>query len=423
MDMKKKMLILGGRPIGSCELVENIHAMGAEAIVADYLPVEESPAKRISDGHWEISTACVDDLAMLCKSHEVSGVVAGVHEFNIVKMLELGEKMGYSTYCTRAQWEVTENKALFKDLCRAHQIPVAKTYEFDGEHDDGIVYPVITKPTDSSGSRGFSICHNKDELVAGYQLALKFSVEKKVLVEEFVDSDACIVHYTAIDGDVRYSTMSDKISMSFPGGSRVMALQMFPSRAEKRYLDSLNEKVISMLKGIGMKNGPIWIEVFNDAKNGRFVFNEASMRFGGSMTNYPVQFFTGVDQMSLMLKTALDMPLDQFAGEEYVPAKKHYCILPVHLRPGRIHSVSGEGDLLQVPGFIAVANVHFVGDVIEDWGTAQQVYCYLHLAFDTVDELVKSVDAVLGVLKVIDANGENLLYTLYDTKNLLEVCV
>ena len=420
--MKKKLLILGGKPIGSCELVERAHAMGVETVVADYLPIEESPAKRISDEHWEISTACVDDLAVLCKSHNVSGVVAGVHEFNIVKMLELGERMGYSTYCTRKQWEITENKALFKDLCRVHQIPVAKTYEFDGEHDDGIVYPVITKPTDSSGSRGFSICRNKDELVTGYQLALKFSIEKKVLIEEFVDSDACIVHYTAIDGDIRYSTMSDKVSMSFPGGSRVMALQVFPSKAEKCYLNTLNEKVMSMLKSIGMKNGPIWIEIFNDVRNGRFVFNEASMRFGGSMTNYPVKFFTGVDQMSLMLKTALDMPLDQFGGEKYVPAKKHYCILPIHLRSGRIASICGEGDLQQIPGFIAVANVHFVGDIIEDWGTAQQVYCYLHLAFDTVNELAESVTAVLDSLKVVDANGANLLYTLYDTNNLREVC-
>lgn len=421
--MKKKLLILGGKPIGSRELVKRAHAMDVETVVADYLPIEESPAKLISDEHWEISTACVDELATLCKSHNVSGVVAGVHEFNIVKMLELGEKMGYSTYCTREQWEITENKTLFKGLCRTHEIPVAKTYEFDGEHDDGIVYPVITKPTDSSGSRGFSICRNKDELAAGYQLALKFSVEKKVLVEEFVDSDACIVHYTAIDGDIHYSAMSDKVSMSFPGGSRVMALQMFPSKVERLYLDSLNEKVISMLKSIGMTNGPIWIEIFNDIRNERFVFNEASMRFGGSMTNYPVKFFTGVDQMSLILKTALDMPLDQFGGGKYVPAKKHYCILPIHLRPGRITAICGERDLHQIPGFIAVANVHFVGDIIEDWGTAQQVYCYLHLAFDTVDELAKSVNAVLGSLKVIDANGENLLYTLYDTKNLLEVCV
>lgn len=45
----KKILVLGGKPIGSVELVERAKQLGAYVVVADYLPKEESPAKRIAD--------------------------------------------------------------------------------------------------------------------------------------------------------------------------------------------------------------------------------------------------------------------------------------------------------------------------------------------------------------------------------------
>ena len=45
----KKLLVLGGKPIGSVELVERAKELGAYVIVADYLPIEQSPAKRIAD--------------------------------------------------------------------------------------------------------------------------------------------------------------------------------------------------------------------------------------------------------------------------------------------------------------------------------------------------------------------------------------
>ena len=77
---------MGSKPIGSVELVERAKELGAYVIVADYLPIEQSPAKRIADECWDISTAEVDKLVDLCKIHHVDGVSAGVHEFNINRM-------------------------------------------------------------------------------------------------------------------------------------------------------------------------------------------------------------------------------------------------------------------------------------------------------------------------------------------------
>ena len=42
----EKLLVLGGKPIGSIELVQKAKAKGIYTIVTDYLPIEESPAKK-----------------------------------------------------------------------------------------------------------------------------------------------------------------------------------------------------------------------------------------------------------------------------------------------------------------------------------------------------------------------------------------
>ena len=176
----KKLLVLGGKPIGSCEIVEKAMEKGIYTIVADYLSVEESAAKKVSNEQWEISTADINRLKELCLENKVSAVVTGVHEFNIKRKIELCEELNLSQYCTKKQWDLCENKAQFKKLCSEYGISVARVYCRD---DEKIEFPVIVKPVDSSGSRGFSICNNKDELEEGIEL----TTESGVTIETSID--------------------------------------------------------------------------------------------------------------------------------------------------------------------------------------------------------------------------------------------
>lgn len=230
-----------------------------------------------------------------------------------------------------------ENKAEFKKICEKHGISVAKTYK-EGEVSD---YPVIVKPIDGSGSRGFSVCYNEEELHQGIKEALNFSESKQCLIEEYVQSEACIIHYTAINGEIIFSGMSDKYSQMLEGGSSVMALQTFTSNDIERYLKDFNQKAIKMFKSLGITDGPIWIEAFNDVVNKKFIFNEMGYRFGGSMTNYPVKHFYGIDQIQLLLDNALGEKSIIPDVEKFVPKTTQYCIMPIHIGPGQIKSIQG----------------------------------------------------------------------------------
>lgn len=404
----EKLLILGGKPIGSMEIVAKAKQKGIYTIVADYLPENESPAKAIADEQWNISVDQVDKLAKKVIAEHVNGVVAGVHEFCLRKAIQVCDRCGLPSWCTLKQWDNCSNKKDFKALCIKNGIDVARTYKVE----DNIDFPVIVKPADSDGSRGFSICHNRDELEKGVQHALEFSTD--YLIEEFIQSDACIIHYTVVNGEVVFSGISDKHSRRLEGGSMVMALQTFPAKEQKRYLNEVNDKAIQMFKSIGVKNSPIWIEAFNDGK--RFVFNEMALRFGGSMTNYPVMYNTGMDQLELFIDAALGKVSD-VKLKRAIEQKDNYAILPIHLKDGRIVQIKGAEELLTNSIIEQLVLVHHIGDEIKNWGTAQQVFCYLHMTYKTENDFVDSIKKIKKTLSVENEDGQNMLYFLIDFEN------
>lgn len=410
----KRLLILGGKPIGSCEIVEKAKAMGIHTIVADYLPAEQSAAKRISDEHWEISTADIEALKEKITQSNIDGIYTGVHEFNIRKMIELCEILDFPCFCSLKQWDFLNDKRKFKDLCKKYQIPVSKEYDYtlikDGDKD--VCYPVIVKPSDGSGSRGFSICNNIEELALAYKKAVEFSKNGEVLIEQYMNyKDSAIINYTVVDGNFYFSGISDKHSKKvFESGAPIMSVQFYPSKYEKEYLEKLNDKAIKMFSNFGIKNGVIWIEAF--CKNGEFTFNEMGFRFGGSLTYLPVQHFYGIDQLKLQIEYALTGKTEQ-AVKVSKNNEDFYCILPVHVKPGTIKSVEGLQLLKQQKETVKIVPVHFEGDIIENWGSAQQVFAYIHFCVECKEKADDFMDLILENLKVYDENRNNLLFNLY----------
>ena len=235
-------------------------------------------------------------------------------------------------------------------------------------------------------------------------------------MEDYIPYDAVIIHYTMVGGKCVFSGISDKFSVKFPStGASVMGLQLFPSRGLQTYFETLDSKVRNMFETAGFTDGPIWIEAFYDGAD-KFVFNEMGYRFGGSLTNYPVQYFYDVDQLAQLIHVSLGKTY-QIRTKDVRPSKK-YCILPVHVHAGKVEKVIGIDTIQARDDVYAYVPVHFAGDEIQEWGSAQQVFCYVHILYDNAKSLRTSIMQVLENLRAEDSDGNNLLYTLFNTEEL-----
>ena len=407
-----RLLLLGGKPIGSSEIAKAAKSKGYSVIVTDYLPIEESPVKQIADESWELSTDDIPALKERAIEYGIEGVLSGVHDFNIGKMAELAAELNLPCYCTPQQQTFCNDKVSFKAFCAEHGLDVAREYSEDDEAlKDPSIYPLAVKPRDGSGSRGFSRCDSPDELDQAIENAKRSSFASKALIEEFVDSDALIAQYTAHGGKVIFSGLTDKHSATIGDtGSPIMALQIAPSIYTKEYLSKVDPAMKETLSALGMIEGPIWVELFH--KNGRFIVNEIGYRFGGSLTYYLVKELYGIDQLDLLIDHAM-------GNSSSIPGAKEefegvYVIWPLHLKPGTIAKVEGIDWLEGQDGFVAFVPVHREGENIQDWGSAQQVFAYLHLKGDDINDLLSSMKEVQANLKVKDTEGGDMLFSLFD---------
>ena len=71
----KKLLILAGVDV-HVKIVNAAKALGVYTIVTDYLPIEESPAKRVADEYWMLNIMDVDAIVSKCREEDVDGVLA-----------------------------------------------------------------------------------------------------------------------------------------------------------------------------------------------------------------------------------------------------------------------------------------------------------------------------------------------------------
>lgn len=414
-NLKGKTVLLLDGTVHMIPILKRAKELGIKTIIANFYEPEKAKAKFYSDEFEVIDITNAEEMKNMMLKHHVDGILQGCTDSHLPYYHSLCQIMGFPCYGTLEQFQLCTDKAKMKNVCRKYGVPVTKEYSitsFSEEETNNIDFPVITKPVDGSGSRGFSICNNLQELKVSYEKAQKYSISGNVLIEKCMDyKKSVIINYTAVNGEIFYSGMSDKLSKKVSeDGSPIMALQFYPSAFEQSFLKETNEKIISMLKGIGIQNGPIWIEAFYD--NNEFIFNEIGYRFGGSLTYLPVEYFTGIKQLDLLLEFALtgknsSMLFDKKSNKEI------YCIFPMHLKPGIIKEIKGLDKLCQRPELISFVPTHLQGDIIESSGTTQQVFGYIHFKVKTREDAEKFIEWIVDNLSVTGSLNEQLLFNIY----------
>ena len=406
----KTLLLLDGTP-NMINILSRTKELGIRTVIANFYEPEKARAKLFADAYEVVDIKDLDAMEKVIRKHHADGILQGCTDSHLPYYYALCKHMHFPCYGTLEQFKLSIDKKKIKALCRKYDVPVTPEYAAPEDVPDD-AYPVIVKPADDSGSRGFSVCRNAQELREACAKAEEYSLSGEFLIEKFMPYErSVIIHYTLADGRIYYSGMSDKVSRKVSeDGSPIMALQYFPSYGESEYLSGLNAKVIRMFEGAGFRNGVIWIEAFYDGEN--FTFNEMGYRFGGSLTYYPVEWMTGIKQLDLLIEYALTGQYESLPEVKPRP-EGVYCIFPMHVRPGVIKSITGIDKLKERPELFAYVPFHVEGDVIEAWGSAKQVFSYIHFTAKDRQEAERFIDWIISTLYVAGESGEQLLYNIY----------
>lgn len=418
----KRLLIMGGVKL-ACHIVNTAKKMGIYTIVTDYL--KDSPAKKIADESFMASTTDVDAVVQLAKDIKADGVFTSYIDSLLPYCQQVCEKAGFPFYATKEQIQITTDKQKFKQLCRDNGLSVIEEYHLDSDFKredlDRIIYPVVTKPVDSSGSRGISICWNEEELIANYEKALTFSKSKKVIVEKYMTSEEVVMYYTIQDGYISLSAMCDRYTNKGQTGlAQLPTAYIFPSKYLERFQSSDNENMRKMFYSLGMKNGVIFVQSF--IKDGRFYLYEMGYRFAGAQGDRIIAAINGIDTMEMMISHALTGTMRGWDLKKYDNPnfKKWACKLSPLAKIGTIYKITGLDEIAALPEVIDVIQMKNEGDKITHYGTLDQIVMRIFIVTELKNDLALAIDKVYQTFSVLDEEGNSMLLEGFDTKILYE---
>lgn len=414
----KKILILGGSSDG-VETVRNANDMGLKTIVVD--PVPGSPAKKIAWKSYDVNAIDLEALTRIGIEEKVDGVFVGLSERLLETYCLLCDRLSLPCYCTLDQIHVFCDKIAFKTKCRAYGIPVVNDYSLD----EDFTFPVLVKPADSSGSKGISVCNNREELMDAIERAKSYSHTERYLIEDYLQGDQLTANYTIMNGVPYLSLINDRyvVKPYDDLGSFGIAVA-FPSKNADLYIETIHDNMCRLLRDLGFENAPVNLQAFVD--KGTIRFYDPALRIGGGRAYLITERITGFNIQKALLHFAVTGKMlsdteEVCLNEDDWKIDGKYSLQPnLIVRPGVIGQVTGMDQLGNIPELVAAFQMRVEGEEINLPGTSQQTAIRLYFVADTLDDLLAAYQKVVDTIRITDANGENMLLPPFDFRSFYD---
>ena len=420
-DLRGKKLLLVGGLNNTVDLIDLAHRNGVEVGIADYN--HGTLAKSLSDYAFDVDAYDEDAMVKLIQEEHFDGVITAFNERLGPIVRKLADRLVMYTPFSVEQLQMSTNKKYFKHTCQKYGVPVPKEYVVKCVRDiynQTIDYPVIIKPVDSASSVGVTPCFTPQELETGFEKAIAHSKTGDVIVEQYVPYDEINMTYIAQDGDIQLVAIHDRyFNTEQESATKAPDLYIYPSRYTDLIIKMYNEKIIGMLKGIGIRNGSLFIQAV--VHGDRLYCYEAGMRLNGCKTYQILEVENDYNTFEHLMELALTGSMGEY--REFNPKFKHwYATLNVLGIPGTtIAEVRGEAALNSYPWLIHIARRDGVGHMIpaDSAGTLVQDTTRIHVVADTKEELIERIDKVNELFQMFDKNGKSVLLKPHDTTEVL----
>lgn len=390
MTRMKKILLLGG----SAQQLIAIRAakeLGYYTVLCDYLP--DNPGQYEADKFYGASTTDVEAVYEIAQKEQVSGILAYASDPAALPAAIVAERLGLPTNPAKSV-EILGLKYPWRRFLHDNGFACPKYFSFNPQtpineikaKTQSFTFPIVVKPTDSSGSKGVTRLDNWSELEKAIRWADEYSRNKVLLVEEFIQRgypyviggdifvwDGKIVLYGEMD------CLRDTLrSPLIPIGKKK------PSDLNKKQKEVVHRELQRVVTALGIRFGEMNIEILLD-KDDNAHFLELGPRAGGNMIPIQLSDAFGIDLVKANVQAAMGVRPD-------------FVDKPVEVHPGCymhyvLHSYeAGAFGGIEIDETIKKYVYREViykkpGDRVEVFDGAGKALGIVFLHFDTVDEM------------------------------------
>ena len=279
----KKLLLLGG----SAQQVIAItiaKKLGYYTILCDFL--RNNPGQYEADEFYLVSTTDKEAVLKVAREKAIDGIVAYSSDPAAPTAAYVSEKLGLPGI----PYDIAEcfcNKNLFREYLKRNGFNVPKCVELTPESEkneiENLTFPLILKPTDSSGSKGITVLDNIEGFFKARDYAAEISRNKVLIAEEFIvrdHPDVIEAEIFVVDGKVAVWGLMNTVRDPHTN-PLLPAAYSYPLNVSARRVDLVRHEVQRLISSTGVRYGAFNIEMVI-TKGEKLYFLDAGPRNGGN---------------------------------------------------------------------------------------------------------------------------------------------
>lgn len=319
----KKLLLLGGS-YAQLTAIKKAKSLGYYTVLCDYL--HDNPGQLIADSFHQVSTTDKNAVLQVALQEGIDGIIAYGSDPAAPTAAFVANAMNLPGMDYNIVRHFCE-KHLFRDFLLKHGFNVPKWMEVNvsnGIDEVAIAslhFPVIVKPTDSSGSKGIMVIEDRKELTAAIDYAKQYSRNGILIIEEFIRRDHPFVieaEIFALNGKVAVWGLINSIR-DVAANPLLPAAYSYPLKLSESRKQLVKKEVSRLVAATGNTSGAFNIEMIIDRQDRLFIL-DAGPRSGGNKLPEFISMIADKDIVETIIKTAmgdtsdLDVSLDGEAG-------------------------------------------------------------------------------------------------------------
>lgn len=388
----KKILLLGGsaQQVIAIKTAKN---MGLYTVLCDYL--SDNPGQYSADKFYLVSTTDKDAVLDVAKKENIDGILAYASDPAAPTAAYVAEKLGLPGNPYKSV-EILSNKHLFRKFLNDNNFftPKAKSYSDINSAYEALKYnefnmPVITKPVDSSGSKGVGKISNIETSLPLLEDAMNKSRCKKIIIEEFVEKYGYQIagDGLSINGKLIFRCFANDHFNQKCKNPFVPIAASFPYNMTADIHNKIHSEIQRLLTLLNMKTSTYNFDIRID-KDYNVYLMEIAPRDGGNYIPQVIKYATGIDLVECSVKAAMGMDISDIKS---TPQNGFWAYYAVHsLKDGILDNIEFSENVKK-----HIVENHIIakkGDTIHTFIGANSTLGILIMKFESMAEMLNMID-------------------------------
>lgn len=391
----KKVLIIGAGFLQDFVIVK-AKQMGYEVHTVDADP--NAVGFQHADHYGVVNI--VDEKACLeyARANKIDGVLTAATDYGVLTAAYIAREMGLPGLKYEVAELIKNKYQVRKCLYENHVDDTEQAYEVHRDTNieelaKNIVYPVMVKPCDGSGSRGASRVDKSEDLKEACKYAMDGSITDRAEIETFIVGKEYGAETLIVNGEVHVLGIMQKWMTDPPYYAELG--HSIPTDLKKEVEDKAKKCVENAIKALGVNFGSVNMDMLI-TEDGKVYIIDIGARMGGNMIGpCIIPYGKGIDYMAAMIQNALGDPVDL--------SVKDHCAVATKLLAFEDGIVKKIPDMKEVEEKFDVEIYHHLekGMKVNEYHTNLDGCGYIVAKANTQKEAVEKAEKVLDYFKEV----------------------